>query len=103
MLENFDVGLRHLKMGTLWMRITNSISRFFLRPGANEKLGMIGKGETMSGPVSPRPRGLEERAMKRFHVTMGVLQVEVAPPSVSGEKWVGMIWRKLEVIIGGGR
>jgi len=63
---------------------------------------MIGKGETMSGPVSPRPRGLEGRAMKRFHVTMGVLQVEVAPPSVSGEKWVGMIWRRLKVDIFGG-
>jgi hypothetical protein len=33
---------------------------------------------------------------------MGVLQVEIAPPSVRGEKWVGMIWRKLEVDIFGG-
>jgi hypothetical protein len=42
--------------------------------------------------------------MKRFHVTMGVLQVEVAPPSVSGEKWVWMSrWQLEKDIIGGGR
>jgi len=40
--------------------------------------------------------------MKRFHVTMGVLQVEAAPLSVRGEKGVGMNWRQLEVDIIGG-
>jgi len=40
--------------------------------------------------------------MKRFHLALGVSDGEAAPLSVSGEKWVGMSWRQLEVDIIGG-
>ena len=51
MLENFDVGLRKLKMETHWMEIVNSVSMFFLRPGTRERQGMIDrcKGEKSKG------------------------------------------------------
>jgi hypothetical protein len=42
--------------------------------------------------------------MERFHHALGVADVEVSWPSVTGEKWVGMSWRQFEEdIIGGGR
>jgi len=40
--------------------------------------------------------------MERFHHALGIADVEASSPSVRGEKWVGMSWRKLEVDIIGG-